>query len=223
MTKQNQKHKLLKSIDPNDHTFCTLKRYNCSIESSFFLPPFNTTISKCTHTHQCTPYQNPNQVASYPKGLSNRKPDQFCCKSDPNYCIESWHVCDGVFDCFDRSDEMDCPLATNTRTKKDEIAANKLAKIIGLLNVKKKHTHTFTKSQHARSLNMRFQAHIESITQILSLSLITLNRSLYIHTQIILNLVYLQDISSFITFARKNSRNLENFKTTKTFNPVRFI
>lgn len=75
---------------------------------------------------------------------------QFCCKSDPSYCIDWWHVCDNVYDCFDRSDEMDCPSMFNmrNRTKKDDIAANKLAKLIGLLNVKKKNSHTHTHTQN---------------------------------------------------------------------------
>lgn len=76
------------------------------------------------------------KAARYPNSTpSANRPNQFCCKSAPHYCIDWWHVCDHVYDCFDRSDEMDCPSVSNTRnrTKKDDIAANKLAKLIGLL------------------------------------------------------------------------------------------
>lgn len=70
--------------------------------------------------------------------------NQFTCQSDPGSCIDMSLVCDGVMDCVDQSDERNCgPLTTNTRnrTKKDDMAANKLAKLIGLLNQRKTITH----------------------------------------------------------------------------------
>lgn len=75
-------------------------------------------------------------------------------------------VCDGIYDCLDHSDELECSLLTNlrNRTKKDDMAAIKLAKQIGLLIKKEKqkfksnisfnliveytkqHTHTHSKT-----------------------------------------------------------------------------
>lgn len=68
--------------------------------------------------------------------ISRCGPNQFNCKSDPSSCIDLAFVCDSIYDCSDRSDELDCSPLTHlrNRTKKDDMAANKLAKFIGLLN-----------------------------------------------------------------------------------------
>lgn len=90
------------------------------------------------HTHLKTQAA----VRHHPNSISNCNwPYQFNCKSDPSSCIDISLVCDGTFDCSDRSDELDC---SRNRTKKDEIAANKLAKLIGLLKkIEKKHTSSY--------------------------------------------------------------------------------
>lgn len=87
-----------------------------------------------------------NTAVRHPNSISNcNRPNQFICKSDPSSCIDYSFVCDSVYDCSDRSDELDCPHLTGlrNRTKKDEIAANKLAKLIGLLNEKKNTLNQF--------------------------------------------------------------------------------
>lgn len=80
--------------------------------------------------------------------MSRCRPGQFNCKSDPDSCIDMSFVCNGVLDCFDGSDERDCGQESSdmrNRSKKDDMAANKLAKLIGLLNEQNKnniHSHT---------------------------------------------------------------------------------
>lgn len=75
-----------------------------------------------------------NQTAGHPNSISRCGPNQFNCKSDPNACIEISLVCDEIYDCFDQSDEANCSPYTQfrNRTKKDDMAANKLARLIGL-------------------------------------------------------------------------------------------
>lgn len=75
------------------------------------------------------------------------RPDQFNCQSDPDSCIDMSLVCNGILECFDGSDERNCgphSVDMRNRSKKDDIAANKLAKLIGLLNEQK--TCTFTRT-----------------------------------------------------------------------------
>lgn len=88
------------------------------------------------------------KTAQHPNIISRCRPDQFNCKSDPDSCIDMSLVCDGFSDCFDASDERDCGSHSSdmrNRSKKDDTAANKLAKLIGLLNEQKK-TTTFTRT-----------------------------------------------------------------------------
>lgn len=73
--------------------------------------------------------------------IGNCRPDQFTCKFDSNTCIAGNLVCDGIFDCPDRSDESFCHQEIRNRTKKDELAANRMAHLLGLL---KHHHHTHT-------------------------------------------------------------------------------
>lgn len=72
------------------------------------------------------------------------QPGEFECKDITHECIPMAMVCDGINDCTDRSDELNCVdvdqfVRQPNRTKKDE--ASKSANIIGLFT-RKKHTHT---------------------------------------------------------------------------------
>lgn len=87
-----------------------------------------------------------NKAALLSNSISRCTPDQFNCKSDPDSCIDISLVCNGITDCFDQSDERDCGphfADMRNRSKKDDMAANKLAKLIGLLNAQKK-LHFYT-------------------------------------------------------------------------------
>lgn len=109
-----------------------------------------------THTHLNGIYEmkmKQKQAAAYPIShypMSRCRPDQFNCKADPDSCIDMSLVCNGIRDCFDASDERDCGHVSSdmrNRSKKDDIAANKLAKLIGLLNEQKKNKNsTFTRT-----------------------------------------------------------------------------
>lgn len=83
--------------------------------------------------------------------VSRCRPDQFKCESDPNYCIDMSLVCNGIRECFDGSDERDCGHEFSdmrNRSKKDDMAANKLAKIIGLLNEQKQKKKQLSHAHH---------------------------------------------------------------------------
>lgn len=64
--------------------------------------------------------------------------NDFHCKSNPRKCVIQSMVCDGIYDCDDHSDEMDCYKRrgyNRIRTKKDDGSSNNIgpsAKYIGL-------------------------------------------------------------------------------------------
>lgn len=91
------------------------------------------------------------------------QPGEFECKNLKRECIPMAMVCDGINDCIDRSDELNCADVDHfvrhpNRTKKDE--ASKSANIIGLFN-RKKNIH-ITHPKHTTPKNTYIQIHIHN-------------------------------------------------------------
>lgn len=158
------------------------------------------------------PPNTTNQTAGHPNSISRCGPNQFNCKSDPNACIEMSLVCDGIYDCIDRSDEEKCSPYTQyrNRTKKDDMAANKLARLIGLWY------ETLFKSFTPEIYILYNSTHIHP--HIYNKIHTHIHKNTHVPKMTINNNYFTLKISHSITFRSKVSRNCKIFLPFPTIN-----